>query len=45
MFLFVLGIVVAMSQARIRERVRKVLGEGYGRLRGTVGMGTKVSYI
>lgn len=43
--LFVLMFVVAASQKVIRERVRRVLGGAWEKVRGTVGMGVKVSYI
>ena len=45
MLLFVLMFVVAASQAKIREKVKRVLEGGWAKVRGTVGMGTKVSYI
>ena len=43
--LFVLMFVIAASQARVRERVKKVVGGMWEKIRGTVGMGVKVSYI
>ncbi|KIW88300.1 uncharacterized protein Z519_10867 [Cladophialophora bantiana CBS 173.52] len=43
--LFVLAFVVAFSQKQIREKTREVARRAWGKLRGTVGMGVKVSYI
>ncbi|PQE27739.1 peroxin 26 protein [Rutstroemia sp. NJR-2017a BVV2] len=42
---FVVGIVAVFGRRQVRERLRRVLGEGWGRVRRTVGMGVKVSYI
>ncbi|KAJ5102198.1 hypothetical protein NUU61_004420 [Penicillium alfredii] len=43
--LFVLGILMAMSRQDVRERVRRVTGSAWQKVKGTVGMGVKVSYI
>lgn len=43
--LFILAFVMAFSQRQVRERARKLLRTSWGKVRGTVGMGTKVSYI
>ncbi|KAJ5083500.1 hypothetical protein N7456_012927 [Penicillium angulare] len=43
--LFVLGILMAFSRQDIRDRVRRVTDSGWQKLKGTVGMGVKVSYI
>ena len=44
-FLFVLAILMAFSRREVRERVKRVVGSSWGKIRGTVGMGVKVSYI
>lgn len=43
--LFVLGILLAMSRQDVRERVRRITGSAWQKVKGTVGMGVKVSYI
>ncbi|KAJ5537186.1 hypothetical protein N7513_010372 [Penicillium frequentans] len=43
--LFLLGILMAFSRQDIRERVRRVTGSAWQKVKGTVGMGVKVSYI
>jgi hypothetical protein len=43
--LFVLGILMAMSRQDVRERVRRLTGSAWQKVKGTVGMGVKVSYI
>ncbi|KIX93194.1 uncharacterized protein Z520_11048 [Fonsecaea multimorphosa CBS 102226] len=43
--LFVLAFVMAFSQKHIREKTRAVARKGWEKLRGTLGMGVKVSYI
>lgn len=43
--LFVLGIVMALSRQDVRERIRRVTGSGWDKVKGTIGMGVKVSYI
>ena len=43
--LFVLMFMTAASQRIVRERIRRVLGGAWEKVRGTVGMGVKVSYI
>ena len=45
MMVFVLALIVAFSRREIRERARRVVGSGWEKIRGTVGMGVKVSYI
>ncbi|KAM3070141.1 hypothetical protein ACMFMG_003824 [Clarireedia jacksonii] len=45
MLAFVAGLVAVFGRREIRERLRRLLGEGWGRVRRTVGMGVKVSYI
>ncbi|KAI1620411.1 hypothetical protein EDD37DRAFT_641367 [Exophiala viscosa] len=43
--LFILAFVMAFSQKQVRDRARKLLNTSWAKVRGTVGMGTKVSYI
>ncbi|KAJ5388649.1 hypothetical protein N7509_011190 [Penicillium cosmopolitanum] len=43
--LFVLGILMAMSRQDVRDRVRRITGGAWQKVKGTVGMGVKVSYI
>ncbi|OOF98390.1 hypothetical protein ASPCADRAFT_404131 [Aspergillus carbonarius ITEM 5010] len=43
--LFMLGIIAALSRQDVRERVRRIAGSGWQKVKGTVGMGVKVSYI
>ena len=43
--LFLLGILMALGRQNVRDRVRRMTGFGWQRLKGTVGMGMKVSYI
>ncbi|KAE8313356.1 hypothetical protein BDV41DRAFT_536968 [Aspergillus transmontanensis] len=43
--LFLLGILVALSRQGVRERLRRITGAGWQKVKGTVGMGVKVSYI
>lgn len=42
---FLLGIITAFSRRDLRERVQRITATGWQKVRGTVGMGTKVSYI
>ncbi|CAG7949838.1 unnamed protein product [Penicillium salamii] len=43
--LFVIGILMAMSRQDVRERVRRVTDGAWQKVKATVGMGVKVSYI
>ena len=43
--LFALGIIMALSRQEIRERARRIYEAGWQKVKGTVGMGMKVSYI
>ncbi|KAK4225530.1 hypothetical protein QBC38DRAFT_395288 [Podospora fimiseda] len=45
MLAFIVGLVLLFAKKKVRERVVKVLGDSWGKVKGTVGMGTKVSYI
>jgi hypothetical protein len=44
-FLFLLAFFMAFSRKEIRDRVRQIFGKSWEKLRSTVGMGVKVSYI
>ncbi|KAJ5894732.1 hypothetical protein N7495_006423 [Penicillium taxi] len=43
--LFVIGILMAVSRQNVRERVRRITGTAWQKMKDTVGMGVKVSYI
>lgn len=43
--LFLVALVLALSRHDVREGVARILGSSWNKLRGTVGMGVKVSYI
>ncbi|KAL4968270.1 protein pex26 [Aspergillus stella-maris] len=43
--LFVLGLIFALNRPNVRERIRRIVGSSWQKVRGTVGMGVKVSYI
>ncbi|KAK1971577.1 peroxin 26 [Colletotrichum sublineola] len=42
---FILGLVVMFGQKNVRERIQRVLGNGWNKVKATAGMGVKVSYI
>ncbi|EEH35513.1 peroxin 26 [Paracoccidioides lutzii Pb01] len=43
--LIVFGALLALSRANVRARLRRITDSGWQKIRGTVGMGVKVSYI
>ncbi|KAL5336373.1 hypothetical protein BJX70DRAFT_283316 [Aspergillus crustosus] len=43
--LFLLGLLFALNRPNVRERIRRIAGSSWQKIRGTVGMGVKVSYI
>lgn len=43
--LFVLAFIMAFSQKQLREKTRRIAGNSWDKIRATIGMGTKVSYI
>lgn len=43
--LFMFALIVAFARRDVRERVRRTLDDAFRRVRQTIGMGTKVSYI
>lgn len=45
MLLFLIAFLMVMSRREARERVKRIMGKSWDRVRGTVGMGVKVSYI
>lgn len=45
MVLFLMGLILAFSRRDVRDRIRRITGAGWDKVRGTVGMGVKVSYI
>jgi hypothetical protein len=42
---FIVGLLLVFSRRNIRERIARVLGNSWGKIRATAGMGVKVSYI
>ncbi|KAK5664223.1 hypothetical protein OQA88_439 [Cercophora sp. LCS_1] len=42
---FLIGLLLMLSRKSIRERVSRILGTGWDKVRATAGMGVKVSYI
>ncbi|KAI9702584.1 MAG: hypothetical protein M1836_001064 [Candelina mexicana] len=45
MVFFLVGLVLAFGRSDIRDRLKRITGLGWDKVRGTVGMGVKVSYI
>jgi len=45
MLAFIIGMLVVLGRRDLREKVRRVLGQGWGKVMQTAGMGVKVSYI
>ena len=43
--LFVMGIVIALSRRDVKDRIARITGPGWDKVKRTVGMGVKVSYI
>jgi hypothetical protein len=43
--LFLFAFIMAFSQRQVRERARRLVDQSWAKIRGTVGMGVKVSYI
>ncbi|KAK4190083.1 hypothetical protein QBC35DRAFT_513573 [Podospora australis] len=39
---FIIGLVVIFGRRKVRERLRRILGDSWGKLRATAGMGTKI---
>ncbi|KAL2164460.1 hypothetical protein VTH06DRAFT_3676 [Thermothelomyces fergusii] len=45
MLAFVIGLLLLLSRKKIRERVARIIGVSWNKVKATIGMGTKVSYI
>ena len=45
LIIFLIGFIVTFTRQDLREQVRKIIGRSWDRVRRTVGMGVKVSYI
>ncbi len=43
--LFLVALLVALGRRDVKERIRRITGSGWDKIRKTVGMGVKVSYI
>ncbi|OAA54069.1 peroxin 26 [Niveomyces insectorum RCEF 264] len=43
--LFVLALLVVLGKQNMRERISRILGRGWNKVKATAGMGVKVSYI
>ena len=42
---FIVGFLMVVARRDVREKIKSTLGQGWGKVRQTVGMGVKVSYI
>ncbi|KAI0127452.1 peroxin 26 [Xylariales sp. AK1849] len=42
---FIAGLILVFGNRRIRERIARILGTGWNKVKATAGMGVKVSYI
>jgi predicted PurR-regulated permease PerM len=42
---FIVGLLILLGRKELRERVRRIVEAGWQKVKGTVGMGVKVSYI
>ncbi|KAB5570169.1 peroxin 26 [Coniochaeta sp. 2T2.1] len=42
---FIIGFLLLLSRKNIRQRISRVLGNSWGKVKATAGMGVKVSYI
>lgn len=45
LLVFIVGFLVMLGHKGIRQRIQKILGASWAKVRATAGMGTKVSYI
>lgn len=43
--LFLMGLILALSRRDVKDRLARITGSGWEKIRRTVGMGVKVSYI
>jgi hypothetical protein len=42
---FIVGLLVVLSRRNVKERIKRIVGQGWTKVRQTAGMGVKVSYI
>jgi hypothetical protein len=42
---FIVGLVLLFGRKHIRERIQRLLGTSWNKVKATAGMGVKVSYI
>jgi hypothetical protein len=42
---FIIGLLLMFSRKSIREKIARILGSGWHKVKATAGMGVKVSYI
>lgn len=42
---FIISIIVMLGKRNVRERIQRILGTGWNKVKATAGMGVKVSYI
>lgn len=42
---FIISIIVMFGKRNVRERIQRILGSGWNKVKATAGMGVKVSYI
>jgi hypothetical protein len=42
---FIVGLLVVLSRKDVKERIKRIVGQGWTKVRQTAGMGVKVSYI
>lgn len=42
---FIVALLLVLSRRDVKERLRSIMGKGWGKVRATAGMGVKVSYI
>ncbi len=45
MLLFIVAFLLAFSRREVRDRLKQIFGKSWEKVRNTVGMGVKVSYI
>lgn len=45
MLAFLVGFLILLSRRDVKERIKRVVGNAWGKVRATAGMGVKVSYI
>jgi hypothetical protein len=43
--MFLMGLIVALSRRDVKDRLGRLTGAGWDKIKRTVGMGVKVSYI